>query len=255
MSLPVTSLWANTAANLQRYPFLNRGVLDIFGMCPPVIALARNKEERREKWIDRIIVVGAAFVFAPVHARLFLRGVSKRFGVPKEWVTASSKVLQSSERFAEALQSGEWKSWVKSPKRMAAVAESVEKILGSPERIEAARKNVIRAKSWMMIPDVALEALILSNAPFFTNFVTRKLTGKGQFTGEKGSVSDAEWNALYADKTDAERKKKERNNQMAMLAAAVAIPAVVGLGVRAALMKGAGAKGRIKGYTKDGPLV
>ncbi len=243
MSLPVASLWVNAAATLQRYPFLNRGVLDVVGMCPPVIALARNKEERREKWIDRAIVIGAAFVFAPIHARLFLRGVSKRFGVPKEFVTASSKCLKSTEVFKHALTSGQWQQWVKTPKRLATVKQAVTQTLNYPATIEAVRKKIVRAKAWMMIPDVALEALILGNAPFFTNFVTRKLTGKGQFTGEKGAVSDADWDALYQDKTKAQRQQKEKHHLFAMLAAAVAIPMLVGLGAKRALLQGARAKG------------
>ena len=73
ISLP---LWVHRTRQFQETPLLNRGVLDAVGSSPYVV-LSRNRVERKERMLDRALVIGSAFFLAPLHGWLFLKLFSR----------------------------------------------------------------------------------------------------------------------------------------------------------------------------------
>ena len=95
---------AKGAVALQTYPMVNRGVLDITGAAGPMIALARNKTERKERILERSIVIGSVFGLAPLHAILFRSLESWRIKLPRSTMGISFRNLTSETDFKHSLQ-------------------------------------------------------------------------------------------------------------------------------------------------------
>ncbi len=243
-ALPVT---VTLAKNLQDYSLVNRGVLDTLGAAVPMVALARNENERREKILDRSIVIGSAFLLAPVHAWLIMRAVAKRSNIAHQLMTLSYKDLQSVESLKLGIQ--KLTQTVIPPLDLG----KFHKKLNLPRHInEALRKKLINAKTYMLIPDLITECLIFANLGWMTNFFTLKLTGKHQFTGEMSAVPEKALDDLYQE--DSEFQNDEGSRKLLTVGAAFAVPIALGLFLRKAMMtvpKKTGVLGRLLRKLKE----
>ncbi len=84
---------------------MNRGILDTLGAAVPYISLARNPQERREKIVDRSIIIGSAFVLAPLHAWFFMRAMAKTLRIQPELMRVSFSHLKNTETLKQGLAS------------------------------------------------------------------------------------------------------------------------------------------------------
>ncbi len=196
---------------LQEYSLVNRGVLDTLGAAVPMVMLARNEEERREKMLDRTIVIGSAFVLAPLHAWLIMRGVARRHGIAPALMKLSYAELQS----VEALKKG-----------LHRLRSQKINVPGVPAIDEALRQTLVKAKTQMLVPDLIIECLIFASVGWITNFFTRTLTGKHQFTGEKSAVSEDALDELYENEAAFQQDERWRK----LLTTGMALVAPIGLG-------------------------
>jgi len=217
---------------LQGNHLLNRGILDLFGACIPMIALTRNKTERREVTLERAMVLFSAFILAPLHAALFVWLSSRN--VPRQLMRLSLKELIS----IPALKTGVEGLKRDIPKKMAKIQWG-EHILD-----ETLRKKLINAKTKMFIPDLILESLIFANMGWILNAFTKKKTGKDQFSGEMKAVDEKSLDELY--KKEHAKKENKLTKHIATLGLPFIVPIGLGLVLRNTVLKGDKAKGALK---------
>jgi hypothetical protein len=208
----------HTALLLEKYPLVCRGILDTAGLAVPVIALARTQQERREKILDRVIVIGSAFFLAPLHAWTLMRVMARANRVPKDLMRLSFQDLQTRRRFSQALKTLQSNS----PQGVIRVNDAL-------------RKRLLRAKINMLVPDLILECLLIGGAGWMTNLFTRMSTGKNMFSGEQKATSQDNLNRLYETEKDYQRSEKLRI--LGSLALSVGMPVTLGLLLKHALLR------------------
>ena len=214
-----------TAVYLQDHDLVSRGILDAAGTAGPVISLARTPQERREKIIDRTVVIGSAFVLAPFHAGAFMKAMAAAFNIPADFMKLSYKELTSTQ----ALQKG-----------LARLAQARKHAVIIPAiPLETLRQNVVRAKTHMFIPDLMMECLIFGGVGWITNIVSRLYTGKNRFSGELKTTSKRNLDALYEKEKG--YAKNERLRLIATLAMSFGLPLGIGLLLKKAMLAPNGA--------------
>lgn len=227
------SPWVHWTKLFQERPLLNRAVLDTVGYAVPSILLTRNPIERKEQTLDRILVIGSAFFLAPLHAWLFLRLFSRK--LPSEMLMRLSyKDLFNTKGFQaalprlkqELLQDSLGKQVWAIPKRLLTDNAFANRI----------RQQVIQQKSHMLLWDLLTEALIFTNLRFVTNWFTRTLTGKNQFSGEYGVAEQEKLDKLHQKNKQGERFT-EQQKQIFNTVLALLVPPLVALGLRRAMLQ------------------
>ncbi|MBX2859652.1 MAG: hypothetical protein KTR14_00325 [Vampirovibrio sp.] len=223
--------WVHYTNLFQDTALMNRAVLDTVGYGIPSVALTRNPTERKEQTLDRILVIGSAFFLAPLHALLLMRYFGRKLP-SKELMRVSYKHLKSLPEFKQGLEevaknivrdSRGKKSWT-----------IPEKLLKDDKYADSIRKQLIDAKSHMLLWDLLIEASILMNIKFITNWVTRKKTGKNQHAGEQGVVSADKLDNLYKEYDKKKRFSEKFKQSLGMMMALVISPTVA-LGLRHAM--------------------
>lgn len=228
--LPPLAHWTKL---FQERPLLNRAVLDTVGYAIPSILLTRNPIERKEQTLDRALVIGSAFFLAPLHALLFLKlfgrnlPSQKLMWMPFQNLTNATTFRQGLKALAhEALQDSRGKVAWKIPKTLLTNRAYAEKV----------RKQVIQNKAHMLMVDMLTEAMIFTNIRFVTNWFTKRMTGKHQFSGEYGAVDQQRLDQFHEHQAKQERFT-EHQKQLFNNGLAIVLPAVTALGLRKAFLK------------------
>ena len=204
------------AVFIQEHDLVSRGVIDTLGTATPIIGMARTPQERREKIIDRIVVIGSLFILAPLHAWVLMQGAAKINRIPSALMALSFKQLQGPKTLQHALRTLSQKAPVL--KRIAS--------LSNTRQLEQLRQKVIAAKVDMFVPDLTLECLIMGGVGWITNFFSRKLTGRNRFSGELKATSEENLEALY--KKERGYQNTERYRMLATLGISFATPLILG---------------------------
>ncbi|MCA9841531.1 MAG: hypothetical protein KC475_05375 [Cyanobacteria bacterium HKST-UBA03] len=194
MTNPVAlPLLVRATEKFQEYGLVNKGVLEVVGVDVPMIGLARNPAERKEVLFRQTVILVAAFMLAPLHAYFFRNHYARRARIPKELMRFSYEHLLSGKAFAHGL--GDFLKTV-TPKTRRAIRRLAQTTVVSPHG--SLHKRILDAKTNMMTVDLMLEGLIFANLGFIKNAFGRLITGKKQFTGEMGVVSQNTLDAMYA---------------------------------------------------------
>lgn len=180
---------------IQERPLVHKAVLDVLGVDVPFIGFSKNPTERKERLFRQVLVMFAAFIFAPLHARVIAKGMSKRFLSPEKLGADIKKVMNIDP---EDLMRVGYSSLKGS---MYDLKVGIEKVLKKPvpdqlKKIltEDFRQNLVKAKSTFLAWDLAAEGLLFASIPWVKQWFSKQfLTGDYQFTGEKGVVSDKNW--------------------------------------------------------------
>jgi hypothetical protein len=194
--------WVSSIQRLQDNVFLNKSILETVGLDGPMIGMARNPQERKELAFKVGIITLVAFYLAPLHARLFAQLASHLHGqidarllcLGYEELTHTSALKQGLSRLKEELVSFKVKPLT--------LPEAWEL---QPETL---RQNIVKAKTLLLTLDLGTEALFLMNVGKLKNWFGYLLTHKKQFTGEMGTVSSSDLDALYTYK---EKQKREHS--------------------------------------------
>ncbi|MCA9842692.1 MAG: hypothetical protein KC475_11295, partial [Cyanobacteria bacterium HKST-UBA03] len=214
--------WVQQVNTFQRLAILNKAVLDVAGMDVPIIALAKNNDERKERLFRQALILVGTFLLAPLHAALVYRLFGQSLP-DKRLLQLPYKNLLS----VRALKEGTvtlYRQTLKSPlpKRL------------MPRLNEAFRKRLIRAKTGFLITDLMLMGVLLSNVGWLKNLFGRALSGNKQFSGERGIVGQQQLDRLYA----AEAQGPHVSEQFKMALTSIlggAVPLGIGLLLRHAL--------------------
>lgn len=210
--------WFQTEA-----PMLNKAVLDVAGPEPVGIIMARNAQERQEKIYHRAVAFAAAFLMGPLHAWLVAWGVGRVRGFSPHLLglsfaeVASSKAMQDGvRRIATEMKHG----------GDALLRDTLPKLANADFR-----KTLAKGKADLLLYDLLLNGLVFANMGWVRNALGKHITGKQQFTGEMGVLSEEKLDALY------EREKAKRE-QIGWLPKAITIslPFIVPFGA-AVLMR------------------
>ncbi len=210
--------------NFQNHQLLNKAVLDVVGVDVPMITLAKNNTERKERTFRQALVLLFAFIFAPIHGRFVARQVSQRvFKTPalkqlfKQHNLHPEVLLQANMK---PLQSG-----------LAATKKELQQRLSptiyknlAPHITKEFRHKLMRAKSAFLSWDMAVEGALFASLGWIKNAFTKAfLTGKDQFSGEIGIVSDKKLDALYKKEREAKKNRLEKGVRNGLLTAFGAI--------------------------------
>lgn len=201
--VPVAQL-ANT---LQNYELINRGILDTAGAAVPVISWARTSQERREKILDRVIVIGSSFFLAPIHAGLMMHVSARTKRIPISMMRINYTQLKTLSEFKTALK-------------------TLSKAKTTFRITENLRKRVVQAKVNMLMPDLILECLLMGGVGWITNMFSRMQTGRNRFSGEQNATSQENLNKLY--KIESSYQKNEKWRLLGTLALSIGMPLTLG---------------------------
>jgi len=140
----------------QQMGLMNKAVLDATAVDIPLITLAKNPTERKERFVRQALVLLIAFVFAPLHARLLMKWFAKGVG------TASAKVNQ-------ALMQVSFKDLATVTHLKQALKRLVPQhaeVGHFPNVTEALRKAILRAKTKFLVTDLAVEGMLFATVGF-----------------------------------------------------------------------------------------
>ena len=207
-------LLARSAIYIQQHDLVSRGVIDAMGTAVPIIGLARTPQERREKIVDRVVVIGSVFVLAPLHAWALMHIMAKHYRLPVQFMSLSYSNLQNTQRLKQAFN--------KLPK------QTLQKFTlpTTTAEMEVLRQKIAKAKINMFVPDLTLECLIMGGVGWITNFVSRLLTGQNWFTGELKTTSKQNLNLLHDKEKNYQRT--ERYRMAATILISTGVPLLLG---------------------------
>ncbi len=206
--------------NFQNHQLLNKAVLDVVGVDVPMITLAKNNTERKERTFRQALVLLFAFIFAPVHGRFVARQVSQRvFKTPalkqlfKQHNLHPEVLLQANMK---PLQSG-----------LAATKKELQQHLSptiyknlAPHITKEFRHKLMRAKSAFLSWDLAVEGALFGSLGWVKNAFTKHfLTGKDQFSGEIGIVSEQKLDKLYEKEKQGKKRRINKTIRNGLLTA------------------------------------
>lgn len=221
----------------QQMGLMNKAVLDATAVDIPLITLAKNPTERKERFVRQALVLLIAFVFAPLHARLLMKWFAKSIGAPSAKVNqalmqVSFKDLATGQQFQQALK---------------AVGGQHRDVGVFPKATDALRQAVIRAKNRFLVTDLAVEGMLFATVGFIKVLFGKLISGKKQFSGEFGIVSDKTLDALYAKEGHAPQSPKKATRFKVDFKALV----TMGLGLAAPMVLG----GMIRrGFARANPI-
>ena len=230
--------WVSALNQFQKLYLVNKAVLELVGHDVPVIALAKNNDERKERYFRQALVFFFVFLIAPLHARFINHAFSKGVAPPpvlkalaKAGVSSDtlmklpSTALQSTKALGKGLRMF-FNETLGKP--MPAV---LARAVGEP-----LRKRMVRAKTAFLMTDLALQGGFFMSIGWLKNlFAKRFLTGSMQFSGERGIVAQNKLDKLYeaqqrrqqelAAQQEAARQEQLRQEQAQREAAASAAAA------------------------------
>lgn len=183
------SPWANKVKEFQQLGLINKAVLDATAVDIPLVTMAKNPTEQKERLLRQALVLLIAFVIAPIHARLLQGLVAKQFKLAPELFQLGFKQLSSTQQLGQAL------------KILKTQAKGVARYTSN----ESLRQKLIKAKTLFMATDLAVCGGLLSSVGFIKVLFGQFLSGKKQFSGELGLTSEKTLDAIYAK--EAENKK------------------------------------------------
>lgn len=211
--------WVHQTMLFQQAQLLNRGVLDAVGSTPFVL-LARNPIEKKERWLDRSLVIGSAFFLAPLHGWLFLKLFSKNLP-HSNLMRVPFSSLKSLAGFKQALKNVV--NEIRLDSRNQNQWQIPKRVLTDKRYAETLRKQVMKSKLHMLQYDLITEAAIFANIGYIKNWALKKSTGRNQFTGEYGIASQntldnlKAYNAAKTKQSISENFKFYLNNLVAIV--------------------------------------
>ncbi|MCA9799396.1 MAG: hypothetical protein KC474_07580 [Cyanobacteria bacterium HKST-UBA04] len=244
--------WVSALNQFQKLYLVNKAVLELVGHDVPVIALAKNNDERKERYFRQALVFFFVFLIAPLHARFINHAFSKGVAPPpvlkalaKAGVSSDtlmklpSTALQSTKALGKGLRTF-FNETLGKP--MPAV---LARAVGEP-----LRKRMVRAKTAFLMTDLALQGGFFMSIGWLKNlFAKRFLTGSMQFSGERGIVAQNKLDKLY--EAQQRRQKLSRVAKAAYTTAiGIAVPALVGLALRRSLLAPVAGKGLVGALRK-----
>ena len=160
----------------QNYYMFNKLVLDVTSIDVPYIALAKRKEERKERCFRQALVFAFVFCIAPLHAKLFSREMSKRF-LGKE----VQDLLKQHNLPADALMQTSFKHLLSVEGTQAGVEQLLQEQFKQPVptalepllKTEAFRQKLINAKSFFLVADLMAEGLFCTSLGVIKNLFSQ----------------------------------------------------------------------------------
>ncbi|MCA9808019.1 MAG: hypothetical protein KC476_08695 [Cyanobacteria bacterium HKST-UBA06] len=230
MVSPIPNALARQASHSMMQDFahasaINKGILDIIGIDVPLIAVAKNNLERKERAFQQAITFLIFFMLAPLHATLLGRVFRKNLADPRLMRLSFDALTDATKGgFAKGVKQFYARSYGQ------AVPAKIAQLLSGKggKGGEALRKNIIRQKTNLMWSDILVESILVSLIGPAKVAFGRWMTGKkGQFTGEMGLVKEATLDQIYAQ----EAQKTNKNDQFFK----TILPMLVGLGLTTGL--------------------
>lgn len=249
---PTTGMrpWVAGINQFQKLYLVNKAALELLGHDVPLIALAKNKAERQERYFRQSLVFFFVFVIAPLHARLLAHAFGHQMlptaakhamaqqGIaPWLLMKLPSSLLRDSStfktRFSQAYQTQFQKP----------VPDALKRLLKEPFR-----QSMVNAKTHFFMADLALQGAFFMSLGWIKNmFAKLFLTGSLQFSGERGIVEQQKLDQLY--ETQQEKLSKFKKGAMAT-AIGITVPALVGLALRRSLLPTRAPKGVLGFFRK-----
>ncbi|MEB3286875.1 MAG: hypothetical protein VKJ04_05175 [Vampirovibrionales bacterium] len=185
-------------AEFERLGLVNKSLIDAVAVDVPLITLANNNIERKERAFRQAVVLLLGFLIAPLHSKLLSAHFSKQLGFLKPAINqalfrTSFKDLHS----VDALKKGVERVFEKELN-----GQLPTELVGKVD--ESFRKKLLAAKSKFLMADLAVLCALFSSIGFLKVFVGNKMSGKQQFTGELGVVEQHKLDQIY---------KKEHANE------------------------------------------
>ncbi|MFN8614720.1 MAG: hypothetical protein U0003_02265 [Vampirovibrionales bacterium] len=234
--------WVQAVREFQQLGLMNKAIIDATAVDIPLVALAKNNTERKERLIRQAMVLLIAFIIAPLHAKIISKWCSKALGFTLKGLNESLMQLTSKELHGvKPMESG--------LKRLLGDGWQQAVSYSSPSALEPLRQRVIQAKSRFFMWDLGLEGLLFASVGFIKVFFGNLMSGKKQFTGELGAVSQQQLDALYAQQQAKSANKpwlSKHLKEVLSIGLGVLAPLALGLLMRGGLL--AGATRGIKGF-------
>jgi hypothetical protein len=199
VSIPPLSKLAHYTHEFQRNAVLNKAVLAIGGLELPNVLLVRNPQERKEKASYALVALTAACLLAPARTLLLNKLLSSAFHLDASLINLPAKSLVELSQFKQ-------------------VAGALAN--------ESLRRKVIHIRSLKLCLDMTMDALIFANLGWIRNWLGKKITGTGYFTGEMGAVSDEKLKRLYKNANQLQ-KLSEKQKKLITAGLALGTPLLV----------------------------
>lgn len=241
--------YVQTMRQFQQTYLLNKAVLEVVSTDVPYIALAKQKEERQERFFRQALILGFVFCFAPLHAKLFSVELSK-LGLGKQL----SQVLQDQKVPVDALMQLSFKH-LSSSEALKTGAEALfkekfptmdfNKVRPFVEA-EGFRNKLLNTKTGFLLMDMATEGLFFTSLALIKNWFSKGFIMKNdQFSGEQGIVSQQTLSRIH------EKDKQEQTIGQSLKGALAVgsgflVPAAVAAMLRASLLNPAEKNGVLK---------
>lgn len=213
---------------------LNKALLVILGVDVPLVGLSRNQQEMKETLFRAALILASAYLIAPFRAKAIAWGLSKLFKFDSRLMKLPFESLKSGEQFKNGV---------------AVLAKELKIPIVLPRETSKTLKHVVEAKSQLLIWDLILDGLVFVNMGWIKNAFGRFITGKKQFTGEMGVVSQEKLDKLYALKN---QKKTPLEKYLPWITSSMAIvsPLILGLWVRRAMLSPVKQMGKVTGFLR-----
>ncbi|MCA9840656.1 MAG: hypothetical protein KC475_00945 [Cyanobacteria bacterium HKST-UBA03] len=240
MPLPVTlPPFVQAVKEFQQLGLVNKALIDVTAVDVPLIALAKNQSERKERALRQGLVLLVAFLMAPLHARLVSRLMSHGIGI-KGHSGANQTLMRLS--FNELANTNTMRQGIirlfRDPSGKVPLQNRIplplKRRLG-PRALEHLRKRVLNAKSHFLMTDLAVCGLLLSSIGFIKVAFGKLMSGKNQFSGEFGIVNTNVLDALYRHEHQGDHEALQAKTQLKQaitFSTAIGVPVLLGLLVR-----------------------
>ncbi len=217
------SPFVQSVREFQQLGLVNKAVIDATAVDIPLVALAKNETERKERFLRQALVLLIAFIIAPLHARaiskLFSKGIGfKSAALNEQLMQVSYRDLGNKVQLKKGLD-----------KLFRQLNQPIPKVLANGVT-ESLRKRIVEAKTRFLMSDLAVCGLLLSSVGFIKVLFGKLLSGKDQFSGEFGIVSEDKLNKLYQK----EKSKEGISTQLKgliTLGLGIGVPIALGLGL------------------------
>ena len=196
--------------DFQHASGLNKAVLDIIGMDVPMIAVAKNNLERKERAFQQLLVFIFFFMLAPIHATLLAKLFGRNLPDP-HLMRVPFDALKNTQAMQKYL-----KPMYQNTLGLAMPKSVANRLVGP--KAEALRKQILQAKTRLIGSDLVVESLLASSIGPIKVLFGRWLSGqKDQFTGEIGLVDQEKLDKIYQEEAQHKRLSKHVKTALPML--------------------------------------
>lgn len=209
----------------QQLGLMNKAVLDATAVDIPVIGLSKNQTERKERFLRQALILVIAFLFAPIHGKLISQFLSKRIG----FRSAQANQILMQIPYGQLVNAKTLKNGIRQLLSSHAVSARLSQTVLSRAN-EALRLRVVKAKTAFLMADMVVCGLLMCSIGYIKVLFGKFLSGKSQFTGEQGIVSEQSLDKLYEKDASFERQKKIKT--MLTFGLGVGVPITLGLLLR-----------------------